>query len=53
MQAILPILALSFYFTDGGDDDNNGNGMTDHDGDGAMTTAMAVEQLIQEHMLQY
>ena len=47
MQAILPILALSFYFTEGGDDDNNGNGMTDHDGDGAMTTAMAARATAQ------
>ena len=47
MQAILPILALSFYFSDGGDDDNNGNGMMDHDGDGAMTTAMAARAMAQ------
>ena len=44
MQAILPIHALSLYYTDGGGDDNDdgcggGNGgEVNNDSDGAMTT---------------
>jgi len=34
MQAILPILALSLYFTDGGDDDNDDDNNGGDSGDG-------------------
>ena len=43
MQAILPILALSLYFTDWGDDNNNGGG---NGGDGDDDAGRVTEALI-------
>jgi hypothetical protein len=48
MQAMLPMLALSLYFTDGenDNDDNGGDGSDGDDGDGDDNVGRIVEALI-------
>ena len=52
MQAILPILALSLYFTDGGDDNDDGGDGGDGNDDGGRDTQALLLLVVGRYSIQ-